>query len=789
MSRPVNLNNVNISISEFQKLSSGTYNAGEVRLASESKLTKINNHVSSFWRSANKVAVSHEEVLAIKNAFVRALEGGGVGKDEINNVRAQLGLRPDGSADKTLAERSVKPLSRQQIREILDKNAATLNATIGGNRPVVRTSDELYARVGREEQARRAGMRADVAASTAGQRSLDTGSKIALFQDVLAGNIQFITEDEKEEMLDFALRQRDLMMNNIVKNSGGKPDTTGEVMITCTMDNGSKVNLFAGRSEAELLKRMDDVVILLRTHGNYMSDDEAAVHREFLALDPADRLRWLDEARNADGGAFMARTVTVAMLAERGVGDAATLSHVNDLSGDEAFALAKQLAGADPELRGDALRANPIVTGLVQHPVPGKGQAVPNEERAFVPTEMTTRLYNWNVVNGLGLNSQLLPSGFVLMATEVRAELTRRYGEKVMPPGTALNTIAKLLDMDGIITGFKERNERITPESIRDAFFRSGVKSAVDSAIRLFVEKELTAAGMDRKSADMAVSIVKAKHPELAERLAASQSKGETDAICAEYKQAVHDAGKAGAEIKEAQGMAMQRACEALAAKLGVSTGGLTSENSDFTRLELKASKLALDIADGKAKLSTKAEYEKAFCGLADEFVAERTRLLDEADTLDMPQNVKDAVKVVLLTVGNVKHVDIAALAAAAKKIDASGIVSAFNADATDEQIYAKMEEVTSAIRIAVFNELKHLGKIGPDDSDASAAILTKMVVGSQPGLDALLKAFYDKPAVVDRIFPPPRRPKARRVAAPHARGFFDQSGNQHEIREGGGLP
>ena len=107
MSRSVNLNNVNISIAEFQKLSSGTYNAGEVKLASESKLTKINNHVSSFWRSANKVAVSHEEVLAIKNAFVRAFEGGGVGKDEINRVRAQLGLRPDGSADKTLANNAI----------------------------------------------------------------------------------------------------------------------------------------------------------------------------------------------------------------------------------------------------------------------------------------------------------------------------------------------------------------------------------------------------------------------------------------------------------------------------------------------------------------------------------------------------------------------------------------------------------------------------------------------------------------------------------------------------------
>lgn len=43
---PVDLANVNISLRQFQKISSGTYNAGEVKLASETKLDKVNNHVS-----------------------------------------------------------------------------------------------------------------------------------------------------------------------------------------------------------------------------------------------------------------------------------------------------------------------------------------------------------------------------------------------------------------------------------------------------------------------------------------------------------------------------------------------------------------------------------------------------------------------------------------------------------------------------------------------------------------------------------------------------------------------
>ena len=38
----INLCNVNISLNEFQRLSSGEFNAGEVKLAGETKLAKMN---------------------------------------------------------------------------------------------------------------------------------------------------------------------------------------------------------------------------------------------------------------------------------------------------------------------------------------------------------------------------------------------------------------------------------------------------------------------------------------------------------------------------------------------------------------------------------------------------------------------------------------------------------------------------------------------------------------------------------------------------------------------------
>jgi hypothetical protein len=54
-----------------------------VRLANETTLEKINNSVH--FKGSNQTTLSHLEVLAIKNAFIKALSQNGVGADEIAN--------------------------------------------------------------------------------------------------------------------------------------------------------------------------------------------------------------------------------------------------------------------------------------------------------------------------------------------------------------------------------------------------------------------------------------------------------------------------------------------------------------------------------------------------------------------------------------------------------------------------------------------------------------------------------------------------------------------------------
>ena len=110
---PIDLSRVNVSLQQFQEISSGKYNAGEVKLESETTLGKVNNHVHR--TGANRAPLSHEEVLAVKTAFVKALRSSGVAADEIARVRAQLGLAPEpgDAVDRTLGERSLRPLTRQ----------------------------------------------------------------------------------------------------------------------------------------------------------------------------------------------------------------------------------------------------------------------------------------------------------------------------------------------------------------------------------------------------------------------------------------------------------------------------------------------------------------------------------------------------------------------------------------------------------------------------------------------------------------------------------------------------
>ena len=92
MANPINLSRVNISLQQFQDISRGEYNAGEVKLAGESKLAKMNNHVHRIGK--NTESISHAEVIAIKEAFITALTQNGIASEELNRIRISMRCSP-----------------------------------------------------------------------------------------------------------------------------------------------------------------------------------------------------------------------------------------------------------------------------------------------------------------------------------------------------------------------------------------------------------------------------------------------------------------------------------------------------------------------------------------------------------------------------------------------------------------------------------------------------------------------------------------------------------------------
>ena len=276
----INLSNVNITIQQFQAVASGVINAGEVRLTSDHSIDKVNHHVG--WFFSNNTHLSHAEVLAIKDAFVRALSQSGVSADAIAGIRRDLGLAPIGAKDATLAMRSLKPLSRQEIREILDQHAREINATVGQG--TIRTDEELHARYTQQQRDEYAQTRRAVNAALAQSRQVVFDRAIGDVQSIIAGDVHFRTPAERDRLIAAAERMKALILE---RSPNGVPSTEpGATMKFGRQYDGFNVTFALGGSAAEVLKRIDDMLLALRYSAQSKAVDTNPVQPDMPALAP-----------------------------------------------------------------------------------------------------------------------------------------------------------------------------------------------------------------------------------------------------------------------------------------------------------------------------------------------------------------------------------------------------------------------------------------------------------------------------------------------------------------------
>ena len=736
---PVNLANVNISLQQFQDISSGKYNAGEVKLESETTLGKINHHVHR--TGANDKSLSHEEVLAIKNAFVKALSSHGVAEAEIGRIRRDLGLAADAGIDKTLHARSLKPLSRQQVREILDRNAAAINAsrTENGDRVFIAPA----ARLPGADAAARAARGDEVNAALAGTRSTSEHAGVALAEAVVAGDVDFRSYEDSQALAAQARAQ----LAQILEKTKGAPSAEREAVVEFRLRaTGQSVRIPTGRSEAAFVRRLEEM--LVRLNAVQGTDERSiAVRTAFGAIESAAARRdWLDGLAGAPDAGFKVRTAVVLMLTDAGIDDYETLSLVNRVDDEIAFGLARTLAALDGGLRGDALRGDQAMLSLAH--LAADGVEVPQDACAAIPA---TSAKQWNAAIRQAISGnepENLPHDVRALVDALPGRLRDQFGPDFLEVGeTGTRFIGSA---DSYEVAPEDLEDRITAENLRDRLDALVQRKAAQRYASGLIDRAIVAAGGGEENSPFLWNDWETTRPALKERLLAARTAAEADAVFAEFRPEIEADARRFAAVQLARNKAAAWYRDALARRLGVPSACLSS-GLELDRFERRAGDLAAAIRRGQHPAATDAEIEAAFRSYAENAAASRADAIAAVERMDLPPALRDAVKDHVLAIDRPEKLDVAATVAAARA-GLGALVAAVDAalvpGVPKEAVYAAMKSVAEQFGRVVRGLFPPEAEFGAEEQFTHGTVVSATVIHDIPGFAEKLVAFFARPDV-----------------------------------------
>ena len=366
---------------------------------------------------------------------------------------------------------------------------------------------------------------------------------------------------------------------------------------------------------------------------------------------------------------------------------------------------------------------------------------------------MSGKMFNRLLANNF-INGEKMMPNVRRLAEETANAVRQRFGIRGLPDDVKIGDIASHDDIlrtaDEVSVG-----GRATVEDMREGFIQSALKRAVRRIANSAVRDYLASIGHDIDDALPIASCMINRHPEVVTDLTAARSPDEVEAIIGRYAGIIEDCTRIYGEVETACAGVLDRVRLGLANKLGMSLEEIRNVQIELYGIERKADDYSTSICNGNPPLNTMAEFRQAFDDLADAYVAERIKYLDAVDALKgLSPDVKNDIKVVLLTIQNVKDIKLEFLLSEARKIAPmlGGLETALRGPSTPNQVFGAMRPVAAALRTAVGAMLDGKDEIGPDDLDAPTFILAQMAMSMRPGMTALLEAFYARQDVKDAL-------------------------------------
>ena len=285
----VNLNNLNISLDQFNAVSSGKYNIGQLKLGADgASVYRTNNHKTLTF--LNTTRISPEESFALKSAFCNALANEGLSLDDIEEVKNKLGIA--GGAIDAVRAGGATPLSAADVRQIIDEYAGKINdkrASKASGAAALQTSGEIYRGVSQSTLASRAAVRESVNTTTVEQMMSEADNSVNKLLDMLEytgeGETVTMSSAQKGIAQEILKRERELSMGKSIElktttNTSLSLGFENTVVATFRLDNGNTFSIDTGLDKGKLLEKMNNVVGGKRTSGTEKSGEASGTLTE-----------------------------------------------------------------------------------------------------------------------------------------------------------------------------------------------------------------------------------------------------------------------------------------------------------------------------------------------------------------------------------------------------------------------------------------------------------------------------------------------------------------------------